>query len=49
MGTGGTPAVKSPTSGAAFGCQLSAVSFALLKHNDVLIPQHLALQSFERT
>jgi hypothetical protein len=48
MGTGGTPAVKSPTSLAAFSCQLSAVSFALLVHVSMLIPQLRGAASLRR-
>ena len=47
MGTGGTPAVRSPTSLAAFRDQPVAESFAVLKHISVLIPQQKALQCRE--
>ncbi len=47
MGTGGSPAVRSPTSIAAFGYQLLAFSFAVLAHI-MRIPQHIGAANLRK-
>jgi hypothetical protein len=48
MGTGGSPAVRSPTIEAAFSRQPLAVSFAALMHVIVLIPQQIGAAKFQK-